>query len=167
MQALRRTPLPGRAWRLAAGNSEALNRLRGRRAAPNPRPVIRGGHIQQVQRLPWLAAAFVLLAMRLLSPAGFMPDWKGPAFALQLCDGVVAAPAIRHHGQHNHQPAPAHHQPCPFAVAAAHAGVAPADAVRVDPPAEAEALPPTFAIPAAQRQEHRDRPRARGPPRIA
>jgi hypothetical protein len=126
--------------------------------------VIRPRDFLSIARLPWLAAITVLLAARLLSPAGFMPGWKGGGIALQHCDGVAPPPMAHHgHGRHD-QPPPAHHQPCPYAVAAAHAGIAPAQAPAPERLLVAAEAPPAVPDPIAQPRQRLEQPRSRGPP---
>ena len=127
----------------------------------------RARDIHLIRRLSWLAAVLLLVAARLLAPAGFMPDWKAAGLALQPCDGVVAAPPMAHHGQHHEHKQPVQHQSCPYAVAAGHSGVAPADAPAVELALPAEAMALAEAQPAPLRPSRRQQPRARGPPAIA
>lgn len=67
-----------------------------------------------------LALAGLLMAVRLLSPVGFMPSWDADRFAITLC-GDLVAPAGNAHGAGQHddqqqdQTVP---QPCPYAAAA-------------------------------------------------
>lgn len=123
--------------------------------------------IQRLKPLPWLAAIVLLVVARLLAPAGFMPDWKAGELALQPCDGTVAVPAMGHHGQHHQHKQPVQHQSCPYAVAAGHSGVAPADAPAVEPAVLADGMALAEAQPAPLRPSRREQPRARGPPAIA
>lgn len=62
-----------------------------------------------------LAALFaLLLAVRLLAPAGFMPAFEHGAVTIVACpDADGGAPAPMHH-QHGKQ---THHEPCPYASA--------------------------------------------------
>ena len=64
-----------------------------------------------------LAALFaLLLAVRLLVPAGFMPAFDHGAVTIVACpDADSATPAPMHH-QHGSQK---HHEPCPYASASA------------------------------------------------
>ncbi|MBV8907580.1 MAG: hypothetical protein JOZ20_01135 [Sphingomonas sp.] len=56
----------------------------------------------------------LLLAVRLLSPAGFMPAFDHGSVSIVACPDYDPPPApMAHHGQHGgkHQ-----HQPCPYAA---------------------------------------------------
>jgi hypothetical protein len=113
---------------------------------------------------PIFAAALAcLFAVRLLTPAGFMPAFERGAVTIVACpdaDGSVA-PAVshHHHGQSNKL-----HQPCPYA-AAASLGL---------PVADFAALPALLVVGLTlllgraflfvQRDRTRERPPLRGPP---
>lgn len=60
----------------------------------------------------------LLLALRLLSPAGFMPAFEHGAVTIVACPDFdpPAAPSHHHHGTSHAQ-----HQPCPYAAAGAAA----------------------------------------------
>lgn len=65
----------------------------------------------------WCALALaLLLALRLLSPAGFMPAFDDGAVTIVACPdaGAVAPPSHHHSADHK-----AGHQPCPYAAASA------------------------------------------------
>ena len=59
----------------------------------------------------------LILAVRMLSPAGFMPAFDHGAVTIVACPDYepAAAPMAHHHG---HQGAKHDHQPCPYAAAA-------------------------------------------------
>jgi hypothetical protein len=58
----------------------------------------------------------MLIAVRLLTPAGFMPAFDGGAVAIVACPDAAPAPAPMHghHGGHSKT----FHEPCPYAAAA-------------------------------------------------
>ena len=62
-------------------------------------------------------ALALLLALRLLSPAGFMPAFERGTVTIVACpdSGAAVAPAHHHHSA-DHKSG---HQPCPYAAASA------------------------------------------------
>lgn len=107
-----------------------------------------------------VAVALLLLALRLLAPAGFMPQWGSSGFRLELCDGVATVPAGHHGTDHSKKKAA---PPCPYAAAAGHSAVSPI------PFELLTSLPPQFAaswfaISAFLVERRVERPRSRGPP---
>jgi hypothetical protein len=109
-----------------------------------------------------LAALMALaMALRLLSPVGFMPAFDHGAVTIVPCpDAAPAGIAMMHH----HHGDNAHPQPCPYA-AGAGAGPLPGIASAALPSAPAAAEQPAATLaenaPAAQ---DRERPPATGPP---
>lgn len=103
----------------------------------------------------------LLLALRLLTPAGFMPAFDHGSVAIVACpdSGSAAAPAA-HHDRNSKQL----HQLCPYAAASAAADLAggPAIVAGVLLPA-AVPLPARPALIAAQRRVH-PRPPSQAPP---
>ena len=105
-------------------------------------------------------ALLILLALRLLNPAGFMPSFEHGAVTIVACpDGGAALPG------HNHDHSKAHaHQTCPYAAASALGGLA------NDLPLLAAILVIGLALllgrPFLFIERHRseDRPPLRGPP---
>ena len=67
-------------------------------------------------RIAWAALFALLLAMRSLAPAGFMPAFDHGAVTIVACpDAQGSAPMPAHgHGEHK-----SFHQPCPYAAASA------------------------------------------------
>jgi hypothetical protein len=67
-------------------------------------------------RFAWAAICALLLAVRLLTPAGFMPAFDHGSVTIIACpDGdFSAAPAMHHHHHMDHG---ANHHPCPYASA--------------------------------------------------
>ncbi|WP_051531209.1 hypothetical protein [Sphingomonas sp. URHD0057] len=113
----------------------------------------------------------LVLALRLLTPTGFMPSFEDGRIAVVPCDGVVIAPPppmkMAHHGhQGEHQHGKAGHQPCPYAAGAAPV-LLPVDSfARLEMPlisgTVAEAFATQFRIRARP-----DRPPSTGPPAAA
>ena len=66
-------------------------------------------------RFAWAAALALLLALRSLAPAGFMPAFDNGALTIVACPDY--APAQRHH--HHSGDRKVLHQPCPYAAASA------------------------------------------------
>lgn len=68
------------------------------------------------QRAIWAALLAFALALRLLTPAGFMPAFDHGAVSIVACPdwdgGTPASPTHHHHGGSKTT-----HQPCPFAAA--------------------------------------------------
>src|SRR5689334_5269225 len=63
----------------------------------------------------------LLLAVRLLSPAGFMPAFDHGSVTIVACPDVDAPPPPMAMSGHHHHDANKHHQACPYAAAAAAA----------------------------------------------
>lgn len=63
----------------------------------------------------WLALLFLVLALRLVVPQGWMLDSDGPGLSITPCSGVAPAEphAMQGHAHHHHAPMPDH--PCAFA----------------------------------------------------
>jgi len=58
----------------------------------------------------------LLLAVRLLSPAGFMPSFDRGTITIVACPDAASAPVMM--GHHHHSPGSKKpHQPCPYASA--------------------------------------------------
>jgi hypothetical protein len=105
----------------------------------------------------------LLLGLRLLSPAGFMPSFEHGAVTIVACPDAGAALAA---GMHHHAPGDrkTSHQPCPYAAASA-LGTAAADASPVAPPepyAAVRSIGGRFLF--VERHGSRERPPLRGPP---
>src|SRR3954451_6220498 len=68
------------------------------------------------------ALLVLLLAVRMLSPAGFMPAFDRGTITIVACPDYEAAdPPMAHH---HHNGGKKHHQPCPYAAGAAAATMA-------------------------------------------
>jgi hypothetical protein len=66
-------------------------------------------------RAIWAALLALVLALRLLTPAGFMPAFEHGSVAIVVCPDADPAPApMHHHGDHKNL-----HQSCPYAAASA------------------------------------------------
>src|SRR6478672_4615471 len=75
-------------------------------------------------RAIWAAVLTLLLAVRLLSPAGFMPAFDQGAVAIVACpDFDPPPPPMAMPGHHHHDPGK-HHQTCPYAAGASVAAPA-------------------------------------------
>jgi hypothetical protein len=105
----------------------------------------------------------LLLAVRLLAPAGFMPSFDHGAVTIVACpdgDGGVVSAMAAHHEGHSKKL----HQPCPYASASGLGALAP------DLPFLAEVLVLTVALLLGRTflfiERHRkyERPPLRGPP---
>src|SRR3954451_7270495 len=74
-------------------------------------------------RSAWAAMLALVLALRLMTPTGFMPSFDHGQLSVVPCDGIVAAPPpmkMAHGGQHDEH-GRAGHQTCPYAAGAAPA----------------------------------------------
>lgn len=103
----------------------------------------------------------LLLAVRLLSPAGFMPSFDHGSVAIVICpDGEPAAPSMAHH---HHPGDPKLKQHCPYAAGAAPA-TASGFAIIVVALFAVAALSSFRSFEALIRRRLRVRPPLRGPP---
>jgi len=112
-------------------------------------------------RFAWAAAFALLLALRLLTRAGFMPSFDHGAVTIVTCpeaDAPMVSPMSHHHGDHRSV-----HQPCPYAETSA-LGALGADWMPVTVPFFAVALLLGRAFLFVERQQIRERPPAIGPP---
>jgi len=121
-------------------------------------------------RSAWAAMLALVLALRVLTPAGFMPSFEQGRIAVVPCDGIVAAPPpmkMAHGGQHDgHQHGKAGHQPCPYAAGASPA-LLPIDSfVETDLPLVSVIAGTAFAAVFVLRSRQ-DRPPSTGPPAAA
>jgi len=118
------------------------------------------------RRICWAVAFALLIAMRLLTPAGFMPEWSGSQPRIILCDDAdwqVAAPA-HHHGKTGKAK---HRQSCPYAAASAIPFLN-APVVQIAVLFGPESLGPTGATALdVILQRKVERPPSRGPPVLA
>jgi hypothetical protein len=109
----------------------------------------------------WAAVFAVLLALRLLNPAGFMPDFRAGAVTIVACPDADPAPS-HHAPMHHGKKAP--HQPCPYAFAASlgTADPAPPPVLGMLLLGAAPLIGHSAAAIAPRRQHHR--PPSTGPP---
>jgi hypothetical protein len=111
-------------------------------------------------RLSWAILLALLLAVRSLAPAGFMPAFDRGALTIVACPG--ASPMAMGH----HQPGDdsGKHQPCPYADASGLGALAPEWAPLLASVffAVALLLGRTFLF--IERHSRRERPPLRGPP---
>jgi hypothetical protein len=110
-------------------------------------------------RFAWAMLAAVLLALRCLAPAGFMPAFDHGAVTIVACPSEAPPSPMHHNGEHKSL-----HQPCPYASAASLGALArdwtPLLANLVF--AVALLLGRTFLF--VERHAVRERPPSRGPP---
>ena len=103
----------------------------------------------------------LLLALRSLAPAGFMPAFDNGAVTIVVCPDAAPAPAHHHHGSGDQKE---QHQTCPYADVSALGALGP-DWPPLLPAlffAAALLLGRTFLF--VERHSRRDRPPLRGPP---
>jgi hypothetical protein len=106
-------------------------------------------------------ALFALaLALRLLSPAGFMPSFGHGAVTIVACPDFAAATSMAHQHHRNGQK---EHQVCPYAAGAAAGTVADSFLLITSVLfVSTLLLGRTFRF--LERHRHRERPPLRGPP---
>ncbi|MGN6155438.1 MAG: hypothetical protein ACTHN4_06860 [Sphingomicrobium sp.] len=112
-------------------------------------------------RLACASLLLALLGIRLLSPAGFMPEFDRGAVTIVACPDAAPAMPMPAHSKHHRGTV---HEICPYAAAAAAAASPPESA-----PVASQLL--FFPAPAAgpaflfvARSASREPPRLRGPP---
>ena len=141
--------------------------LTARRASTRARDVFRASRIKSASALCWAVAFGLLLAMRLLTPQGFMPAWHGNQAQLILCDELGTHVGASIHHWHGEKDAPKHRQTCPYAAASAQ--------LFLDPPATTIALQfaasstvtPVHAFTGEPLKQPIRRPPSRAPPALA
>lgn len=104
----------------------------------------------------------LLLAVRLLAPAGFMPSFDGGIVTLIVCPDADtgAAPMSAHHDGHSKKL----HQPCPYASASGLGSLAPDLPLLVGALVLAAALLLGRTFLFLERHRTGERPPLRGPP---
>ncbi|HEY7005315.1 MAG TPA: DUF2946 family protein [Sphingomicrobium sp.] len=113
-------------------------------------------------RFAWAMLFALLLAVRSLAPAGFMPAFEHGAVTIVACpDASPTAMAMHHHHPADHKSA---HQPCPFAAASALGAVGPDWAPLPAVAFFGAALVLGRTFPFVQLHSRRERPPLRGPP---
>lgn len=116
-------------------------------------------------RFTWAALFALLLGLRCLAPAGFMPAFDHGAVTIVACpdaDGAALPMMHHHHNPADHSMA---HQPCPYAAVSSLGAVGPDWAPIVFAPmffAVALVLGRTFLF--VERPNSGERPPAIGPP---
>ena len=117
-----------------------------------------------VLRAATAAVLALILAVRLLSPAGFMPAFDHGSVAIVICPDAEPATAPVAHHHHNGESKLQQH--CPYA-----AGAAPATAgdlaLILAACLAAAALPVRRPFESLRRRQLRERPPLRGPPLAA
>ena len=120
------------------------------------------GTASPLTRSIWGALLALLLAVRLLAPAGFMPSFEHGAVTIVACPDAEpgVAPMSGHHHGHSKQL----HQPCPYASASGLGSLAAemAPLIAVVILAVALLLGRTFLF--IERSRTHERPPLRGPP---
>jgi hypothetical protein len=119
------------------------------------------------ERAIWAALLALALALRLLTPAGFMPVFNHGAVSIVPCpdwDSGAAATPAHHHHQGGSKPL---HQPCPFAAASGVAALAASFGPLLDVMVLAAALLLGRTFVFLQRHSARERPPTRAPPFLA
>jgi hypothetical protein len=104
----------------------------------------------------------LLLAVRLLAPAGFMPAFDHGAVTIVACpdaDGGAVAPGHHHHRNSKHD-----HQPCPYAAASSLGALGPDFGALLDVLIFGAALLLGRTFLFIERNGLRERPPTRGPP---
>ena len=115
-------------------------------------------------RFAWATIFALLLAIRLLAPAGFMPAFDHGSVTIIACpDADSSVPAIHHHHHHPLDHAALHH-PCPYASASGLGALGPdwTPPGRVAPFAAALVVGSAFLF--IERRRDGERPFAIGPP---
>lgn len=104
----------------------------------------------------------LLLAVRLLAPAGFMPSFDGGAVTIVACPDAEtgAAPMSAHHDGHSKKL----HPPCPYASASGLGSLAPDLPLLVGALVLADALLLGRTFLSLERHRTGERPPLRGPP---
>ena len=104
----------------------------------------------------------LLLALRSLAPAGFMPAFDHGAVTIVACpDAAPAMPGMHHNDSPDHNFA---HHPCPYASAASLGALGPDWAPLLIAPFFAAVLLLGRTFQFVERQTARVRPPSRGPP---
>ena len=115
-------------------------------------------------RALWAFVFALLLAVRSLAPAGFMPAFDHGSLAIVACpdaDGGATPMAAHHHHSGDHQST---HQPCPYASASAPGLLGSDYATLLGILLFGAAILLWRTSPFSPREHPRARPPARGPP---
>jgi hypothetical protein len=119
-----------------------------------------GGDLFILARRTGVAAIFaLLLAVRLLTPGGFMPQFDRGQVAIVACDEAASV------GQHEHgQGKPRHSQPCPYGAASALTVVDQPTPTLVVPPIQSSGAATASSDQETRQERHAPRPPSRAPP---
>ena len=116
-------------------------------------------------RFAWAAAFALLLSLRLLGSAGYMPAVEHGALTIIACpDAGLSAPLALGTGHHHHHGAKHNHGTCPYAEASALGALAPDFTPLFAVPIFAVVLLLGRAFLFAEHQRTREWPPAIGPP---
>jgi hypothetical protein len=130
--------------------------------------VFRRAALTSTHRACWAVGFAFLIAMRLLTPAGFMPAWADGQVRIILCDDsgtqIGAATDHAHHGKTDGS---RHRQSCPYAAASATPFLAPPAIGVVPPLSVAPDLTANTPVARLQLQWKIERPPSRAPPVLA
>ncbi|WP_458388279.1 DUF2946 family protein [Sphingomonas sp. F9_3S_D5_B_2] len=113
------------------------------------------------KRLVWAALFAMLLAIRSLAPAGFMPAFDKGAITIVACPdaGSGATAPMQSHGGHKSL-----HQSCPYASVSTYGALGPLAAFSLPAAEFALVLFVAGALLLIDRGERASRPPVRGPP---
>lgn len=103
----------------------------------------------------------MMLALRVLTPAGFMPSFDHGAVTIVVCPDANPVPAM---AAHDHGHSKKLHQPCPYASASGLGGLAVDFAPLIDVLILAVALLLGRTFLFMERSRAHERPPLRGPP---
>jgi Protein of unknown function (DUF2946) len=110
----------------------------------------------------------LLLALRLLTPTGFMPAWGESQFAITLCDDAGAPVGVSPRHQHHGDAGKAkHRQSCPYAAASAPPFLTPLVAAIAHPLVPTPLAAPRAIVAALPLQKKIEHPPSRAPPVLA
>lgn len=113
-------------------------------------------------RTVWAAALALLLALRILSPPGFMPSFANGAITITVCpDAETASSPLAHHHDHGHAKLQQH---CPYAAGASPATAAETAFVAAALLFAAAVMFRGRAFEHIDSRRPHDRPPSRGPP---
>ena len=143
-------------------------KLTDAREASKARAVVRRAALTSTRRACWAVAFALLVAMRLLTPAGFMPAWGDSQVRIILCDDSgTQIDAATHHAHQGKSEGSKHHQSCPYAAASATPFLT-LPAIAVAPPLEIASDLSASTQPARLQVGRKvERPPSRAPPVLA
>lgn len=148
---------------VAVRPSGTRNQLTHEPAASRTHLMVRMRAATNPMHFAWAAGLALLLSLRCLAPAGFMPAFVHGAVTIIPCpDAQGAAARMMHHGQHPGHSIP--HQPCPYAAASSLGALGGDWALLPVPILFAPALLSGRTFRFMDRHASRERPPAIGPP---